>query len=246
MSFIPKFASHQILKSNMLKSLYDNPYNYLKVYYKDYGEGLISGFDVDINDGRIYISEGILKYNNEIYIVENSTNVEIKNGSNFIYLDIKTEETLDGTNVVYSVITEKQENTAYRIELFRYYKSESSSLRKPQNFNEILVEASNTINYAHSKKAIKYGQTIRDEVFFVYANDILQKKVNSPKDIAFCYHCINGITSYKLIQSYLGINADISNEEVLNLLSDRLKSNDFSEPVAEKPMQKPIQRMEID
>lgn len=60
--FRPSFDNGSILKKNMLEALRDFPYEFMNLEYADYGDGIISGFQVEaINENQFEIMPGICK-----------------------------------------------------------------------------------------------------------------------------------------------------------------------------------------
>ena len=226
MTFIPSFNKHQILKAEMLDALRDNPNNFIKILYEDYCEGIIDGFSVTIDtiNNNLKISPGILKLDDLIYIIHQPLYIDIKNGRNFVYLNIDKNDTKEnnGQKLSFKLLNETIEHPS-KIELFRYYKSETSELNQPKNFRDILVEASNTINYIYSFKSIKGGQTLRNEVFEIYAKEILSKTISSTNDIVFAYESLNGISNTTILETYFKLQNQCSNTELLEIMNNKLK-----------------------
>ena len=65
----PIFRKGNILKKEDLDLLRDNPIELIKLSYLDKNDGIITGFESETNleENVVIIGEGILKYNNNIY-----------------------------------------------------------------------------------------------------------------------------------------------------------------------------------
>ena len=90
--FRPSFNSGSILKQNMLESLRDYPYTLLEVMYSEYGDGIISGFEImPLKNNRFVISPGILKIHDNVIVSSENMNVDQESELNYVYITIENK-----------------------------------------------------------------------------------------------------------------------------------------------------------
>jgi len=210
----------------MLEALRDYPYDYIKLLYKDMGNGILSGLNITLEDNNFCIHEGIFKMNGEIYFLTKPSYIEVLTGTNYIYLTVIEYEKTDG--MAYEIQIEQETKEKDSFELFRYIKN--LKILEYQNINEIFTESiMNRIDRTHVEQSIIGGSTLCSEYFKLYANAILDNKNASILDIAFAYQCLNGINNIYLLKSYFQDDF-ITNEEILKKMRERLEELEKSKP----------------
>ena len=75
----PIFRKGNILKKEDLDLLRDNPIEILKLSYMNKNDGIITGFEFETNleENVVIIGEGILKYNSNIYWINEKFKFDI-------------------------------------------------------------------------------------------------------------------------------------------------------------------------
>lgn len=234
MSFRPKFDKGLILKQHMLEALRDNPQDYIGLMYADMGDGIISGLDITVpEDGKFYISPGIIKINNEIFFSTKNGSLKFLEGANYVYLQILKEEKTDGTEYQIEFVQKQQEEDTL-FEVFRYVKS--AEMMNYKNMQEVFLNPMNRIDCSHVKQSLIGGSTLHKMYFGMYADEVLRNKNSEMGDIAFVYQCLNGISNIEVIKNYFQTE-DFTNESVLALMKKRLLELD-SNRVEEKVIKK--------
>ena len=95
--FLPSFNRGSILKQNMLEALRDFPHTALNVMYSDYGEGIISGFEVKSgSDNSFQVSPGLLKINDTVFVMAESLSIEQKTERHYVYISLLKIDNPDG------------------------------------------------------------------------------------------------------------------------------------------------------
>ena len=120
--FIPVFEKGLILKQHMLEALRDYPREFIRNLYSEYGDGIITGCHINIQDNMICIGEGIVKINGEVYVLTKPLSVNAEDEINYVYLKITSESLADGTNLQMEVI-QKNEKDDTLFEMARYAKN---------------------------------------------------------------------------------------------------------------------------
>ena len=220
--FFPSFNRGSILKQKMLEALRDFPHTVLDAVYPDYGEGIISGFEVKpSSDNCFQVSSGLLKYNNKIHVLAESLAIEKKTEKHYVYISLQETDNSDGKDVLLHCDQIDEPNDE-KFELFRYTMNAEMFVYK--DIYELFSSPMNRINQLYCKYSVIGGNTIHPYYFQLFANAVLESSNASQDDIAFAYQCLNGITNISIIKHYF--NGASSNEDVLNqmrVILDRLK-----------------------
>ena len=230
MSFYPKFNKGSILQKNMLEALQNNPVDAIRLFYRDYGQGIIKGFDVTVDEGgTIEVAAGILKIDNDIFFSTQSLSIAVQDGTNYVYLKKLQTEQDAGITVTFELESsnEPHEN---EFELFRYVKN--AVLKKYSSFSELNGTQRNRINQQQVKYAIPGGSTISPEIFKLYAEAVFNKKFDV-EDIIFAYSCLNETLTKPLIDKYFGKSE--TNEQLIKLMREKLSKLGENNIVEDKP-----------
>ena len=63
------FEAGTILSAEMLKELYEYPRFVLRPRYQGYGDGLLAGLDYEEKDGKVYLTDGVVKHQERYYFL---------------------------------------------------------------------------------------------------------------------------------------------------------------------------------
>lgn len=67
---IPIFRRGNILDKEVLDNMKETPYEYYSLSYNEYSNGVICGIETYAEDEILYITSGIIKYNNFYYKIK--------------------------------------------------------------------------------------------------------------------------------------------------------------------------------
>lgn len=214
----------------MLEALRDNPQNYFESQYSANGDGVVSGFEIRINNDsqKISIEPGIAKINGKLFFFTKQTNLEIEDECNYAYLTVTDNMTMSG-NIVEPKIVLKKEQSMDDIELFRYTKTEGAKLLEYSDFREVYENYTNRIDRRHCVTSVIGGNIMHFSIFKIYALDMLKKKGISVEDVVFSYNCLNGINDLAMVRQYLGDSfndIDLSIEKMWMCLKEKKYETD--------------------
>ena len=231
----PNFEKGSILKQNMLEAIRDYPYVADDIFFADYGEGIISGFEVkDLSNDKIVIGAGILKTNGKIFYSEKELLIEQKYENNYVYLEVAEEKVPEGSNF-YVDIRQYDVPQQDKIELFRY--TRNAELFMFQDVQEILSVPINRINRINAAHSIKGGTSLCKEYYKLFAYEVLKSNNAQVKDVAFAYQCLNGIQDIDLVRQYFG--NDGSNEQVWMSMKQKMIMLSRKEEIISEVYDKP-------
>lgn len=232
--FRPSFIKGSVLKQNMLEALRDYPYTVLEVEYSEYGDGIISGFEIgSVTDNQFQISPGILKVDGEIYISSEMLTIEQINETHYVYLTIQKKDNPDGVDVELKCEqqTEPDDNG---LELFRYTKN--AKMFEYKDIYELFNKPMNRINQAFCRFATVGGNTLHPNYYRLFAEAVLRYTNATAFDVAFAYQCLNGINNIDVVKQYfkeVSSNAEIL-KKMENVLDRLSKNNSIQEKQPEK------------
>ena len=230
--FKPSFDPGSILKQNMLEAVRDYPYIALKALYSNYGDGILSGFEITpTKDEKFQISPGILKKDGEVYVAPETLVIKQEVGKHYVYLTIQDTDVPDGKNVD----LECQQNSPpgeSSFELFKYNKDEGAGLYEYEDIKEAFTNVDkpfeppvNRIDQRACRFAVVGGVTLCPKYYRLFAKEILKCVNAAPSDVAFAYQCLNGINNIEAVKQYF--NGSDTNSDVLIKMKtalDRLRT----------------------
>lgn len=227
---VPQFKRGQILDSELLKNLRDTPYEFFMLTYLNYSSGVIMGLETYINDNKIVVTPGIVKFDNFYYRIPNEIIKEIPlyDGDYILkikffskklvdlekYYDYSLEITLDIAKV----------NCESEIELARIKRREGAIVRNLDDFLRIDKEF-NIISEINKPQSSISGRTLSNKILKIFARNILEKKETEPIDDCVCLNILSGSFNRETLNMYilkkLGINSsDFTNYELYNSLTN--------------------------
>lgn len=227
---VPQFKRGQILDSELLKSLRDTPYEFFLLTYLAYSRGVITGIESYIEDNKIIITPGIVKFNDFYYRIQKKIIKEIPlyDGDYILkirffpkkivdlekYYDYSLEIVLDITKVDY-------EN---EIELARIKRREGAVVR---NFNDFLRidKEFNIISEINKPQSSISGITLSNKILKIFARNVIEKKETEPIDDCACLNILNHTFNRETLNIYifkkLGVNSsNFANSELYNALTN--------------------------
>ena len=250
----PVFESGKILKIEMLENLRDFNRDYLDIKYKDYCDGIIKGCDIEVYDNYITINNGIIKYNNTLYLLKEKEEIAYINNNRYMMLKVRflDHSKEDDFEVNYSDIflDEDMELKKNEMEICRFKLREGAKLRNNHvDFYDYNTEF-DTINILNTVYADNEIGTLPPVITYEFGKELLKLNVDTMWDINFAIACVNRKEPLPriVIMSYIKNKINIedkfySNEEIYNFLVqilNNIKNNKDASVVNRKGRQRMI------
>ncbi|BDU50621.1 hypothetical protein [Haliovirga abyssi] len=215
----PEFKKGRILKKEMLEELRDYPREMFEIYFSDYSDGIIVGFEIKVKDEELIISPGILKINKGILYLKKEEKISYEKTNKEMQIKLVLEEKTEDKDygylngeVVIEELKEKSKNkdeikerdeNKNEIELGRYKLREGALLRDSyENLMDYSVEY-NMLNIINVKYSTISGNSLKKEILDKFG-DVLVRKGEQSIDISFGMNILNGKeVSRKAINVYL-------------------------------------------
>ncbi len=231
----PLFKNGRLLKIDMLEELRDFPRGFFDAKLKGYSNGIISGCDIEVSDNYIKILNGIIKYEDTIYILKNENKIEYICNNILMSLKVKfLPQMEDGDFRINSTeihLNEKLEVEANEIEICRFKLRAGAKLRiNHVDFIDLSTEY-DTVNTINSPYAAYGDSSLNPEILRRFGRELLECNLSEPWDISFAITCVQSKDAIQkeIIVSYL-VNKlniemkDYSNEDLYYYLLEVLNS----------------------
>jgi hypothetical protein len=192
---LPNFGKGRILKTEMLENLRDFPRKFWRIALQHYSNGIITGADLIVDENTITVKPGIIKYGEQIYLLENTyatpyyhTNREM--AIKVIFLDTVVDS--DFTSYRTKILIDELANRGPgELELGRFKLREGAQLRSDYtDFLDFTTEY-NTINIVHTEYAGIHKSTLNPLVMQYFGQLLLKSTSENPYDVSFAMQCLN-------------------------------------------------------
>ncbi len=109
----PKFERNRILKKEQLLAMRDRCYGYIETEYQEYGEGILMGCEVRVEDQELVVGPGMLKFGRFICLLAEEERIGYgpKEGVQYLKLRGKGDrDSPDGVVYKMALVLEMEEN----------------------------------------------------------------------------------------------------------------------------------------
>ena len=219
----PIFTSGRVIKKESFDNLRDFPRDAMDIFYADYSDGIISGFEItyDMEKKDIGISKGILKRDGMIIILQGCSVSFAVFADREICVKLRFGE-IDRTDDFESVYVETGISAGFNvgadeIELARFRLEDGAELRKKSEYKGTydFVTPYNTLNLVNVKYAGLHAPTFSPELLKIFAGEIMSLEKPDVIDISFALTCLNSSIVHKeciiqYLNSRVGMRNNIS------------------------------------
>ncbi|MEG0258725.1 MAG: DNA and RNA helicase [Lysinibacillus sp.] len=191
----PHFQKGRILKREMLENLRDYPRDFLDLYFQDYSNGIIKGVNIVVAETKLVITQGIVKHNNQIYILHTDYELPYEATGKETILKIRFANEvneLDFTAFTTEIVLDdSMELTRNELELGRFKLKSGAKLRSEHiDFHDFATEY-NTVNYIYCQYAGLHKSTYHPMILQYFSKELLKSRTSNAYDIAFALECLN-------------------------------------------------------
>lgn len=180
------FESGRILNSQMLNELQNFSLRNIGVKYYEYSSGIIEGLDFQSDSKYLYLTPGILKYNNEYYfLAEKMIVMSFEEEGKQVYIYLSPKEIVEEKNIIIKelkvIISEnKLYNDAIYLGEFQHY--QNNQIKTDYQSLEDIGKAGEYINIINRKYAGRKGVTLAPEILYLYSRKICDEVFSNNLD----------------------------------------------------------------
>lgn len=206
----PVFEKGRMLKKDALDLLRDYAPDYASLFFENYGDGILSGFELSGFQDRILIKPGILKTGTTFFFLKKEAVLEVMSFGEPTMVLVKKaslKKTPDFWTQSYELLTAPvREVEEGETELGRFRLEKGAKLRGSEDykdFNDLTTEY-NTVNLISVKHACENGSSLSPVILNMYAKGVIGSKKAEPLDLSFAVACLNNPrVSVDLLKGYL-------------------------------------------
>lgn len=205
----PLFERNRILKKELLEALRDYSFLHAQIEYQEYGQGIIRGCDIKVENGEIITGPGIVKLGQMICIMKEEERVPYQPADQLQYLKIKIEvKDFSPAYMVYDIklvldTNGKMEENEF--ELCRFHLKKGAKLRTQYTCLSDMETEYDTVNPVYASWGGLGGPGMAPVITRYFAELILSSSNSSPEDRNFAYLCLGqpGAVPMKILCAYI-------------------------------------------
>jgi len=218
----PLFERNRILKKELLWSLRDYSFGQLWLEYAEYADGILQGCDVRVEENRIVVNPGIIKWKDFILLMSEEESIGYEPSDEFVAVkmcfdtkQISLDYVLHKMQLVADKHMDLKEN---EFEVCRYKLQEGAVLRDKHTDLWDLNTEYNTLNYIYATWGGIGEQSIAPAVSRRFAREILKADSPQSEDISFAYLCLGqpGTVPMEILRDYLARRGQEKENRVAN------------------------------
>ena len=208
-----RFERRSILSAAQLRAIEKFPREFFRLMFAEYDDGIICGLDFTERDGKIFLTEGLLKVGDAFYFAEEKNLSEmtrgLHDGVNYKFVLGEAQRAAEE-----NIITEKISLTAAKLDekigalefgRFRHTKIKLPDLDAENLFNEFT--AGSRLNLLDVSFSTRGGKTFPPYVFRALLKKLERKKFPTPADVALMIQLANfGTASLHALKIYVEAN----------------------------------------
>ncbi len=226
----PKFRDGVLLTAERINALSQQSLGAIDILYKNWSDGIISGFQISVEDKNIILKKGIFKHKGKVFLFDEEVIVPYGPTDTVTYLKISLSDAIDKlgeTTYYFDIVLNDEAPLEDEIELCRFRLQPSARLRYIYDGFDDMITQFNVINLIHCPYAAREKPTLHPAVLNRFAKELVKAGTNNQLDQAFCLQILSqdSVINLECICTYLEFRDDIeferpTNTRVYNALND--------------------------
>ncbi|MBD5464508.1 MAG: hypothetical protein HDR22_01570 [Lachnospiraceae bacterium] len=224
---VPVFEKGTILTHEMMNALKNNTLDLGRLSYYGYSDGILSGCAVSMSDNTIFVSQGIIIFQQNLYFLSKDMKVTIQPGNGWQYLYFQIGSLWrDKSFVLGEVQLELTTNAgdhieacSNKIEICRFRLQNGAILRTQyRNFADLNTEF-DTINEIYAQWSGFGRVSISNKILRIFAKEAVKESLDDPQDILFIQQilALDGKTlNRNVIEFYISLKLGQTYDEMSN------------------------------
>ena len=208
--FYPLFEEGRILKKDALDMIRDYAPDFFSLLFRDYGDGVVAGFQISGQGREIRVSPGILKSGSSFFCMREEARLEYTMQGRMVQIMLRKlgdSATADFQTQCYGLSLEPvRVPGAGEYELGRFLLEQGARLRTYEDYKDFndLMTGFNTLNPVYIRFACENDSTLSPFILRLYGKGVLHSAKAEPLDLSFAALCLNSpIISSELICNYI-------------------------------------------
>lgn len=205
----PLFERNRILKKELLSAMRDYSFGHACMEYREYGEGILQGCDVRIEEKKIVVSPGMIKWEDQIFLMMQEESVGYAPSDRIVVIKLHLQKEQTADFVICRMELEPDHDmgpAGAEFELCRYRLQEGARLRTDYQDFEDMGTQYDTVNHIHAAWGCLRGNSLSPAITRRFAQEILKAESRMPEDTAFAYFCLTqpGAVPKEILLDYVG------------------------------------------
>ncbi len=220
---MPLFSKGNLLSQEMLEAIRDYELHLAQNIYCGYSDGIISGAKISVKQGTVFVGQGIVKYEDRIFMISEDVQVRINpTGAwqtiNLVFGERESTRTFEKQemNIEVSENLQKERN---KIEICRVRLQDGARLRSEYRNLEDMRTEFDTINVLEAQWAAYGKSSIHPQILMEFVKEANKGRIENSQDIVFVQQILNGngqALNRDLVQYYLDYRLDQKVENYTN------------------------------
>lgn len=221
---MPLFSKGNLLSQEMLEAMRDYEIQFAQNNYAGYSDGIITGVNIHVEQGIVYIGQGIIKYQDKLFFVSENTQVIVRPVNDWqvlklVFSDVERTRTFEKQEMTIEVSGNLQKERN-KIEICRVRLQDGARLRSEYRNLEDMRTEFDTINILEAQWAAYKKSSIHPRILMEFAKEARMAKLENPQDIVFIQQILNSdgkAVNRDLIQFYLDSKLGKKTEDYTNI-----------------------------
>lgn len=217
----PVFEHKNLLKKSMLDELRDYPLSLSRMYFSEYGDGILEGCGLDWDKDVLYLNAGLILYGGNIYRMEEACPLECPATGQLTYLKVRFA-TMDyergRRGGVGEIMLNESPPENGEMELGRFRLQEGARLRTVyENFEDYQTEY-DTANRIHVPYVQEGGAGLWPQLLTEYARELMETGTADVHDVGFAMMLLGngGHVSPEFVRWYVQKAGEVNTKKASN------------------------------
>lgn len=189
-SIFPLFGRHRILKKELLWALRDYSYGFMRLEYEPYADGILTGLELDVQEGALVLGTGMVKYKDSIVLFEQPEIVRCEATEVYVALKLKMRREKVGEDfIVYEAnpfLDADLERKTDELEVCRFKLQPGARLRTRYTCFADMATEFDTVNLAEATWAGMGEQSLCPAITRRFALEALRCGLTEAEDLLLC------------------------------------------------------------
>lgn len=217
----PIFKKHTVLHASALQDGVSIPRKITEGLYNEYSDGILSGVHIKQMDEWLIIEPGVIHYHGHLYYMCGEKKLPLKHDNKTAYVRVNFMETSYEENMVKRssdiLISTEESARDNEMELCHFQYQKGADLKNVYRSFKDYSAVYNTINIVDAPYAALGESTISPCITRRFGEEMLQKELKDPFDIAFSLECLGGeAVSRKVLMFYINHKLHTKSEKMTN------------------------------